>query len=255
MAEPLPVGDVLGPAPAVASEIFGDRLELAIRFGELLAGSAVERGLIGPREIPRLWDRHLLNCAVIGELIPNGSRVIDVGSGAGLPGIALAVVRPDLHVTLVEPLQRRVTWLMEAVAGLGLAAAVTVERGRAEEASLPPADVVTARAVASLDRLAALTLPLARAGGVLLAVKGQSAASELDSAEPVLRRLGARRWGVRLCGESVLAVPTTVVEIEAGEPVRRPAGHGGRTGGARGSTGPVGGRGDQGGNRRGRRGR
>ncbi|MBK6873923.1 MAG: 16S rRNA (guanine(527)-N(7))-methyltransferase RsmG [Kineosporiaceae bacterium] len=207
---------------AAASQLFGDRLELAVRYADLLGGSAVERGLIGPREVPRLWDRHLLNCAAVAEVIPEGSRVVDVGSGAGLPGIALAIARPDLRVSLLEPLQRRVNWLSEAVTELGLSS-VTVCRGRAEEASdeVRDADVVTARAVAALDRLVVWCLPLARPGGVLLALKGQAVAEELSTAEPALRRLSARRWQVRTCGANVLDVPTTVVEIEAGDPVGR----------------------------------
>lgn len=224
--------DEVGASSSAAAELFGERLEMAVHYAGLLGGSAVERGLIGPREVPRLWDRHLLNCAAVAELVPAGSRVVDVGSGAGLPGIVLAIARPDLQVVLLEPLQRRVTWLSETVAALGLSS-VTVCRGRAEEApdEVRGADVVTARAVAALDRLAAWCLPLARPRGVLLALKGQAVAEELVAAEPALRKLGARRWEVRMCGVEVLAIPTTVVEIEAGE-VPVPRGRRGR-GGAR----------------------
>lgn len=212
-----------------ARTLFGDRLPVAVAFARLLAGSAVERGLIGPREAPRLWDRHLLNCATLAELIEPGQSVIDVGSGAGLPGLAVAIARPDLSVTLVEPLQRRVVWLTEAVTELGLEKTVVVHRGRAEEAAavLPPADVVTARAVAPLDRLAAWCLPLTRPGGVLLALKGESVEQEIEAAGPVLRRLGATAWDVRLCGVGVLPTPTRVVRVVAGA-ARGSATRGGR---------------------------
>jgi 16S rRNA (guanine527-N7)-methyltransferase len=172
--------------------------------------------LIGPREVPRLWERHLLNCAAAAELVPEGRAVGDVGSGAGLPGLVLAIVRPDLRITLIEPLQRRVTWLCEVVDRLGLRDSVTVLRSRAEDSSQRDFDVVTARAVAPLDVLAGWCLPLVRSGGVMLALKGQSAADELARAEPTLRRLGAREWEVCRCGEGVLAVPTTVIKVRAG---------------------------------------
>ena len=155
--------------------MFGAAYERAVAFAELLAGAGTERGVIGPREVPRLWARHLLNSAVIGELVPAGARVIDVGSGAGLPGVPLALARPDVEVVLLEPLARRVAFLEEAVAGL---ANVSVVRGRAEEGhtrrALGLADVVTARAVAPLDRLAGWCLPLVKPGGTLLALKGAS---------------------------------------------------------------------------------
>ena len=198
--------------------VFGDRLPLAERYAELLTTDAVVRGLIGPREAPRIWDRHLLNCAVIEALIPVGASVVDVGSGAGLPGMVLAVARPDLTVTLVEPLARRTAFLTEAVETLGLER-TTVVRARAEECvgKLPAADVVTARAVAPLDRLAGWCLPLAAVGGRLLALKGASAGAELASllsgSATTLARLGAGEATVRSCGEGVLEEPTTVVEI------------------------------------------
>src|SRR3954469_18453735 len=169
------------PGPS-ASAVFGDRLPLAVRYAELLVTDGVVRGLIGPREAPRIWERHLLNCGVLSEIIPVGASVVDVGSGAGLPGIVLAVARPDLTITLVEPLARRTAFLSEAVTALGLDATVTVVRGRAEDlAGGPPvaADVVTARAVPPLDRLAGWCLPLAAVGGRLLALKGASAADEV----------------------------------------------------------------------------
>jgi 16S rRNA (guanine527-N7)-methyltransferase len=202
---------------AVASRVFGERLDLAERYAAILAGAGVERGLIGPRETPRLWDRHLLNCAVVGELIPPGTRVLDVGSGAGLPGIVLAVARPDLEVTLLEPLARRATFLDEVVRELGLST-VTVVRGRAEEqASRLRFPVVTARAVAPLDRLARWCLPLTESGGRLLALKGSSASEELAEHAAAVSRLGGREPSVVRCGEGVVEQPTTVVSVIRGK--------------------------------------
>src|SRR5687768_3453683 len=163
-----------------AERLFGSRLPMAQQFADLLATAGVVRGLIGPREAPRLWERHLLNCAAVAELISPAATVIDVGSGAGLPGIVLAVARPDISVILVEPLARRTAFLDEAVSLLGLADQVTVERGRAEEfVGRLSAEVVTARAVAPLDRLAGWCLPLTTLGGRLLALKGMTAADEV----------------------------------------------------------------------------
>ena len=203
------------PADAVAAEkLFGTRLPLAERYAELLATEAVVRGLIGPRETPRLWDRHLLNCAAVAELVPEGASVADVGTGAGLPGIVLAVARPDLTVTLIEPLARRTAFLSEAVTALGLER-TTVVRARAEECvgNVSRADIVTARAVAPLDRLAGWCLPLVTIGGRLLALKGASAEAELTEHADALDRLGAGTATVRRCGEGLLAEPTTVIEV------------------------------------------
>ena len=195
--------------------LFGDRVDLARAFASHLADTGVSRGLLGPREVPRLWSRHVLNCAAMASLVPADAQVVDVGSGAGLPGIVLALARPDVEVTLVEPLLRRVSWLEEVVDDLGLDA-VSVVRGRAEELRGYAFDVATARAVAALERLALWRLPLLREGGVLLALKGRSAADELAHAEPALRRLGAVSWAVREVGESILDEPTTVVEVHKG---------------------------------------
>ena len=179
--------------------------------------AGVERGLLGPREASRVWERHLLNCAVIGELLPRAARVLDVGSGAGLPGIPLACARPDLRIDLVEPLARRVTFLEEAVAALTLAPRVSVVRGRAEERAVvrrvAPVAWVTARAVAPLDRLAAWCLPLLEPGGRLLALKGRRAAQELNEHRAVIGRLGGVDQHVVLCGVDLLASPSTVVVI------------------------------------------
>lgn len=142
-------------APAAAADLLGGQLSLAQEYARLLTTDGVQRGLVGPGEAPRIWDRHLLNCAVVAELVPVGASVTDVGSGAGLPGIVLALARPDLQVRLVEPMARRTTFLNEVVAALGLAGQVSVERARAEECAgrIPLAAVVTARALAPLDRL------------------------------------------------------------------------------------------------------
>ncbi len=198
---------------------FGDRLDLAERYAGLLVSEGVTRGLIGPRETDRIWDRHLLNCAAVAELIPPGATVVDVGSGAGLPGVVLAVARPDLAITLLEPLARRATFLSEVVEFLGLTAA-TVVRARAEECTpkrgrplLPACDVATARAVAPLDRLAAWCLPLVRVGGRLLALKGSSAADEVEAHRVAIARAGGEPPAIRSCGGALLEAPTTVVEI------------------------------------------
>jgi len=187
-------------------------------YGEFLATAGVERGLIGPREVPRLWDRHLLNCAVAADLVPTGARVIDVGSGAGLPGIVWAIVRPDVHVVCLEPLQRRATFLEEVVESLGLGDRVDVLRARAEDVvrgkgpvTSLRAQVVTARAVAPLTRLLGWTLPLVEAGGQLLALKGRSAAEEVEQARPEFERWGVASVDVVECGVGVVEPPTIVV--------------------------------------------
>jgi 16S rRNA (guanine527-N7)-methyltransferase len=203
------------PSPAVLRSFFGDRVDLARAFASHLADTGVSRGLLGPREVPRLWSRHVLNCAAVASLVPADAQVVDVGSGAGLPGVVLALARPDLRVTLVEPLLRRVSWLEDVVDDLGLDS-VSVVRGRAEELRGYAFDVATARAVAALDRLAAWCLPLLRESGVLLALKGRSASEELVHAEPALRRLGAVSWGVREVGNDLLDEPTTVIVVHKG---------------------------------------
>jgi 16S rRNA (guanine527-N7)-methyltransferase len=197
-----------------AATLFDDRLPLAVEYARRLATDGVVRGLIGPREIDRLWDRHLLNCAAVADLIPSGASVTDVGSGAGLPGIVLAVARPDLTMVLVEPLARRTAFLAEVVADLELDH-VSVVRVRAEDAvgRFAPAEVVTARAVAPLDRLALWCLPLARVGGRLLALKGSTAADEVMTHRDAIRRSGGGEPVIHSCGAGLLAVPTTVVEI------------------------------------------
>ncbi|MET4901769.1 16S rRNA (guanine(527)-N(7))-methyltransferase RsmG [Paenarthrobacter sp. CC6] len=198
---------------AAAEKIFGERLDLAKRYVEHLATSGAERGLIGPREVPRLWSRHVLNCAVIESAIARNSHVADVGSGAGLPGLCLAIARPDLELTLIEPLERRVIWLQEVVDDLGLDN-VTIMRTRAELAvGMVDADVVTARAVSALTNLAGLTIPLLNGSGEVVAIKGRSASEEIEKAGKVIRKLGGVETSVVVCGQELLEEPTTVVRI------------------------------------------
>lgn len=177
--------------PAIAAVLFGDRLSLALRYAEWLTGPGVERGLVGPREAERVWERHVINCVAVGALIEAGSSVIDVGSGAGLPGVVLAIARPDLRIVLVESMLRRTMFLEEVVADLDLRS-VSVRRARAEDLckEKPAADVVTARAVAPVDRLATWGVPLLRDGGALLALKGAGVADEMAAGWSALRRLG-----------------------------------------------------------------
>lgn len=195
---------------------FGPRGDLAEAFAEHLRTSAVERGLLGPRELPRLWERHIFNCAAVTPLLPPAAEVVDVGSGAGLPGLVLAIAREDVSVTLVEPLLRRVAWLEEVTSDLRLTN-VAVVRARAEELTTGWADVATARAVAPLAKLSAWCLPLVRSGGAMLAIKGRSAADELRAAADELPALGAVAWEVRELGGDLLVEPTTVVEIRKRE--------------------------------------
>ena len=214
--------------PQIASEVFGDRLAAAHRYADLLAGAGGERGLIGPREVDRIWDRHILNSAAVSELIEPDARVIDVGSGAGLPGLPLAIARPDLSVTLLEPMLRRTEFLTEAIQDLGLPTLVV--RGRAEEpsvrAQLAGADVVVSRAVADLEKLTRWCLPLLRAGGRMLALKGDRAESEVAEHRGAMSRLGVAEVEVVRCGTSYLSPPTTVVSAVRGERSRPARGRG-----------------------------
>jgi len=219
-AAPVLGADSTGSPPQSAVAVFGpafgpgSALSLASRFAEILATRGVEQGLIGPREAARLWDRHLLNCAVVSELVDAGcGTLVDIGSGAGLPGLVLAMMRPEIEVTLLEPMERRIRFLSECVAELALPN-VTVLRGRAEDAALR-ADVATARAVAPLGRLAELAIRVVRPGGMVLAIKGRTAADELTAAAPILRRLGARSAEVVRAGQGKVIPATTVVRFIA----------------------------------------
>lgn len=208
-ADSFDVGNQLEAEPDAAAALFGDRIDLARRFTSALAAHGEERGLIGPLEVPRLWTRHILNSAVAAPFFEG--RVADVGSGAGLPGVVLAIARPDVEFTLIEPMERRTIWLSEQVADLGLEN-VTVERLRAEEwAKGRVFDVVTARAVSALRTLIPWTAPLARVGGRLAYLKGANVATEVDAAEKQIRRFGVSDIEVHVVGEGVVDEPTRVL--------------------------------------------
>lgn len=211
---------VRAAAPDSAAAIFGDRLGIARRYAELLATAGVERGLLGPREVDRIWDRHILNSAVLGELLGSGERIIDIGSGAGLPGIPLAIARPDLDVVLLEPLLRRSEFLNEVSDELGLA--VEVVRGRAEEPGVRnrfgERDAAVSRAVASLDKLTKWSLPLLRPDGRMLAIKGERASDEVEQYRRVMAASGAADVRVVTCGATYLRPPATVVSARRGKP-------------------------------------
>lgn len=195
--------------PTVAAELFGDRIDVARAFTDALAQQGEERGLIGPLELPRLWTRHILNSVIAAPLF-HGS-VADIGSGAGLPGLVLAIARPDVHWTLIEPMERRVTWLTEQVEALSLDN-VVILRARAEEVDRPQRfDVVTARAVSALRTLIPLTAPLVRAGGEIAVLKGMNAANEIDAAQKQIKKFKLTDVRVEVLGEGVLAETTRVV--------------------------------------------
>jgi 16S rRNA (guanine527-N7)-methyltransferase len=211
-----------GVTPDVASTVFGSRVDIAQRYADLLASAGVERGLLGPREADRLWDRHLLNSAVIGELLDPGERVVDIGSGAGLPGIPLAIARPDLQIVLLEPLLRRSEFLNEVVAELGLA--VEVVRGRAEEPwvrdQFGGRDAAVSRAVAALDKLTKWSMPLLRPGGRMVAIKGERAPEEVQEHRRGMAASGAVDVRVVACGANYLRPPVTVVLARRGKQSR-----------------------------------
>lgn len=203
----------MSPIEPAASAIFGPRLGLARRYAEALAGPGVERGLVGPREVGRLWDRHLLNCAVIGELLERGDRVVDIGSGAGLPGVPLAIA----------PLLRRTEFLREMVTDLGVA--VEIVRGRAEESwvqdQLGGSDAAVSRAVAALDKLTKWSMPLIRPNGRMLAIKGERAHDEVREHRRVMIASGAVDVRVVTCGANYLRPPATVVFARRGKQIAR----------------------------------
>jgi 16S rRNA (guanine527-N7)-methyltransferase len=207
--------------------VFGGSVDTARAYADWLVGAGVERGLIGPREPDRIWSRHLLNCGVLSALMPVDATVVDVGSGAGLPGIPLAIARPDLQVTLVEPLERRTAFLDEVVAALALVN-VRVLRGRADEVvgRCGGADVVTSRAVAPLAKLMTWSAPLARIGGQVLAMKGSSAAEEIERDRSAVSSVGVGELTVLTVGEGIVDPPTSVIRG-----VVRSAGRTGRKGG------------------------
>lgn len=199
------------PEPAEATVVFGDGIDRARQFTRALGEHGEERGLIGPLEPPRLWTRHILNSAVAAPLFPAGGRVADIGSGAGLPGLVLAIARPDVQWVLIEPMERRVVWLREQKAELGLEN-VEVVRGRAEEWKQGAVlDAVTARAVSALKTLIPLTAPLLRPGGELILLKGANAANEITAAEKAIRKYKLTDVRVEIVGEGVITEPTRVI--------------------------------------------
>jgi len=204
------VTDTLETEPPAAAVLFRDRLDVARAFTRNLAAQGEERGLIGPLELPRLWSRHILNCAIVSPLLRPGV-VGDIGSGAGLPGLVLAIARPDVSFVLIEPMERRIAWLNEQVDELGLSN-VTVVRARAEEAKLSaPLDQVTARAVSAFRKLLPLTAPLVRDGGELVLMKGAGAQAEVDAATKEMRKYKVHDVVVETLGEGVLDEVTRVI--------------------------------------------
>ncbi|MGY1708897.1 16S rRNA (guanine(527)-N(7))-methyltransferase RsmG [Geodermatophilus sp. SYSU D00758] len=213
-----PVAPEVPPAPEQARAVFGDALTGAERYVARLATDGVTRGLIGPREVPRLWERHVLNSAAVAEAVPEGARVADIGSGAGLPGVPLGLARPDVALTLVEPMARRVEFLEEVVEELG--APWRVVRGRAEErttrSAVGPVDVVTARAVAALPRLVGWCRGLMAPGTLLVALVGSRAVEDLPAMLPELEAAGMHEVSARAVGAELGEAATTVVVMTRG---------------------------------------
>jgi 16S rRNA (guanine527-N7)-methyltransferase len=209
-------------APPAAAALFGSRLDSAERYARILAGAGVERGLLGPREVDRLWDRHILNSAAVAELFDPDERIADIGSGAGLPGIPLALARPDLRLTLIEPLLRRSDFLREVVDDLHLE--ISIVRGRAEDRlvrqQVGEMDAVVSRAVASLHKLTKWSLPLLRRDGRMVAIKGERAEEEIREHRRVMASLGAVDVRVMRCGADYLDPPATAVVARREEPIR-----------------------------------
>lgn len=197
--------------PASAEAIFAEGIGQARAYAQALVRDADLLGLLGPREMPKLWTRHILNSAVVAELLVSGERVADVGSGAGLPGIPMAIARPDVNFVLIEPMERRSNWLVEQADSLGLQN-VTVLRARAEEVEKKAFDVVTARAVSALPKLLRMTAPLIKAGGRLLALKGGRAQAEIDESQPLMKKFKIQSFAIVNTGVGKLAEPTLVVE-------------------------------------------
>jgi 16S rRNA (guanine527-N7)-methyltransferase len=197
--------------PESAKAIFGPQIDKARAFAQKLANDSDDLGLLGPRELDKLWSRHILNSAVVVETVKAGDHVADVGSGAGLPGIPMAIARPDAHFVLIEPMERRSNWMLEVIEELGLTN-VEVRRARAEEVTDLKFEIVTARAVAALDKLLRLCVPLLKPGGALIALKGSKAAEEIEAAKKIQKKLGIASFEIQICGEKFLAEPTSVVK-------------------------------------------
>ena len=197
--------------PESAKAIFGLQIEKARAFAQKLANDSDDLGLLGPRELDKLWSRHILNSAVVAETVKAGDLVADVGSGAGLPGIPMAIALPEAHFVLIEPMERRSNWMLDVIEELGLTN-VEVRRSRAEEVLDLKFDIVTARAVAALGQLLRLTVPLLKQGGSLIALKGSKAAEEIEAARKLQKKLGIASFEIQICGEKFLAEPTSVVK-------------------------------------------
>lgn len=197
--------------PESAKAIFGPQIEKARAFAQKLANDSDDLGLLGPRELDKLWSRHILNSAVVSETVKAGDLVADVGSGAGLPGIPMAIALPEARFVLIEPMERRSNWMLEVIEELGLTN-VEVRRARAEEVLGQKFDIVTARAVAALDKLLRLTAHLLKPGGSLIALKGSKAADEIEVARKLQKKLGIASFEIQICGEKFLAEPTSVVK-------------------------------------------
>ena len=198
--------------PIEAAAVFGDRIDLARGYAAALVRDSDLLGLLGPREMPRLWSRHILNSAVVAELVPSGKTVCDIGSGAGLPGIPMAIVLPDTLFTLIEPMERRSDWLISVIDELGLKN-VEVIRARAEEVG-EVFDIATARAVSALPKLLRMCIPLVRQGGEILALKGSKAADEIEEAKRIQKKLGVESFKIEFAGARLLSEPTLVVRTK-----------------------------------------
>jgi len=207
------MADEIELEPAETAEIFGTNVEKAREYAKLLVRDADLLGLLGPRELPKLWSRHILNSAVVSEFVASEESVADIGSGAGLPGIPMALAKPEATFTLIEPMERRADWLLTVVTELELPN-VRVRRARAEEVHDQVFDVVTARALASLPKLLRLAVPLARHGGRVLSLKGQKAAEEIEEAKRIYKKLGIASSRILFAGEKIVAEPTLVVETQ-----------------------------------------
>ena len=197
--------------PESAKAIFGPQIDKARAFAQKLANDSDDLGLLGPRELDKLWSRHILNSAVVSETVHPGDHVADVGSGAGLPGIPMAIAMPEAHFVLIEPMERRSNWMIEVIEELGLTNAEVI-KARAEEVTDLKFDIVTARAVAALDKLLRLCVPLLKPGGSLVALKGSKASEEIEAAKKLQKKLGIASFEIQICGEKFLAEPTSVVK-------------------------------------------